>query len=681
MATPGQNAFDSLRGWVTQNSPPQPNGISQFADDILRNPVKPMPSPPEAVAGYTPPKVDPVTGKYTGGSTQGVQNEVQAGQRPVVEGPAGAVDRAGGLRSTAVPAEAAGVKPSTWGRIKGAVGNGVKSVATGSFLDADVGAVAGKLLRGSQGLVNGVGRIAAPIAVGNLVTKAFDTPTEEYARRGNMTSGDSLLGDIGVRAAGVAGDAGNMVTMGGLRYLHDKTFGEGHWDGTQPQSTASSAAAQPRLRGTGDGVRGARFDDPRRMDLDPSRASLGPSRDFSNELNKVPANLPSDLRSGVVVKTVDPKTGRVTYSGRNVAPGADGNTQFVDGMGRNISTRGSVQSIPGRDLRDGVDPYQPAGPQVSVMPDTGGYGLLDKGYQARREMAMSTMGSGGKQTGESRADYATRMQALASARSDITQNRGQDLNYGATLRGQDLNYGATTRGQDMTYGSTIRGQDMDLRGRIEPKMMEMEMAARMRGLNAQIFKQAGGDPRLAAQIAAANGMDPKTFTEMAQAGQTMDHNAATNADKRFEHLAVGVDKDGKGYVDPAKMAIVRNVRDKVAPGFSTMSEQDQAASMPTIAAGTRLVTGINSRRNNGFLQSIGWDDPTPEYTTLPSNDALRKAKVGRVGFFEGALKGGDVSKGDTRIELPDGTVHYAPSAEVGQDELELLKKSGAKLGK
>lgn len=99
-----------------------------------------------------------------------------------------------------------------------------------------------------------------------------------------------------------------------------------------------------------DGGRGV-ANDPRRTDMDPARASLGAARDFAAELNTVPRELPADLRSGVVVKTIDPATGRVTYSGRNVGAGADGLTQMVDGTGRDLRRLGA----PTGDFASAVD--------------------------------------------------------------------------------------------------------------------------------------------------------------------------------------------------------------------------------------------------------------------------------------------------------------------------------------
>ena len=101
-----------------------------------------------------------------------------------------------------------------------------------------------------------------------------------------------------------------------------------------PAVAPTATAARPNSMGQG-------YDDPRRVDRDPSRASLGVSRDFTNELNAVPQNLPGDLRKGAIYKTVDPKTGQPTYSGIDVAA----NAQMVDGKGATTAQRGGVTTL------------------------------------------------------------------------------------------------------------------------------------------------------------------------------------------------------------------------------------------------------------------------------------------------------------------------------------------------
>lgn len=70
--------------------------------------------------------------------------------------------------------------------------------------------------------------------------------------------------------------------------------------------------------------------------------STGAARDMSRELASVPKDLPADLREGVVFKTKD-ENGRTVYSGRNVGAAA----QMVDGMGRQMASRGTVSTVPG----------------------------------------------------------------------------------------------------------------------------------------------------------------------------------------------------------------------------------------------------------------------------------------------------------------------------------------------
>lgn len=108
-----------------------------------------------------------------------------------------------------------------------------------------------------------------------------------------------------------------------------------------PVNTAQPAInSVAKLPATGAGAgRGANYS---ALRTDQTPGATNPSRDFSNELNGARNPLPSDLREGVVHKTVDAQ-GRVTYSGRNVGQRADGSTQMVDGTGRDLAMRGSLR--------------------------------------------------------------------------------------------------------------------------------------------------------------------------------------------------------------------------------------------------------------------------------------------------------------------------------------------------
>lgn len=158
-------------------------------------------------------------------------------------------------------------------------------------------------------------------------------------------------------------DVGDAITFGHATKLGNYFAGNGYnandANGSTPSvasaSMPSATAPNPNQTALTSQRTGLRLNgqqrmpmaqDPRLLNGDTSRPELGQSRDFTNELSGRPGGrmpqLPSDLREGVVHKTVDAQ-GRVTYSGRNVGQWADGSTQMVDGMGRGLKMRGSFE--------------------------------------------------------------------------------------------------------------------------------------------------------------------------------------------------------------------------------------------------------------------------------------------------------------------------------------------------
>lgn len=162
-----------------------------------------------------------------------------------------------------------------------------------------------------------------------------------------------------------------------------------------PRSVNDAQSKHPAADQGQTNHRGRAYDDPRRVDLDPARESLGPSRDFSSILATLPKDLPGDLRDGVIYRTTD-ANGRPVYSGRNVGPGA----QFVDGRGATIDARGTLSNIGAGGTGSGtywdaqvsaarqaamargdMDAVRasygegPSGPRVGVVGATGGFGF------------------------------------------------------------------------------------------------------------------------------------------------------------------------------------------------------------------------------------------------------------------------------------------------------------------
>ena len=244
----------------------------------------------------------------------------------------------------------------------------------------------GRVARGAIGAIQGTnkwaGRLGAPIAAGMEGKDVYDVAvdaaagkstgidvatqvaegTGKLATAGLGAAAGSSLGLSGGAALGALGGPVGAAIGGGLGYLGGGLLGGavGYVGGEQaikglrgvagvnpdspdqqinarkPAQTAQTAqtAQQPGWRGRG-------FDDARDLSKDPSRKSLGSARDFTNELGAVPNKLPSDLREGVIHKTVGPN-GNPVYSGRNVGPDA----QMVDGKGQTLRSAGGVTTLP-----------------------------------------------------------------------------------------------------------------------------------------------------------------------------------------------------------------------------------------------------------------------------------------------------------------------------------------------
>lgn len=87
--------------------------------------------------------------------------------------------------------------------------------------------------------------------------------------------------------------------------------------------------------------------------------------------------------------------------------------------------------------------------QANVREANYKYGMLDE-----------TVRNNKAQLGET-SRHNVMSEILTGKGLEVTQ-RGQDLNYNATVRGQDIMSATTRRGQDLNYNATTRGQDMQL---------------------------------------------------------------------------------------------------------------------------------------------------------------------------------------------------------------------------
>lgn len=248
-----------------------------------------------------------------------------------------------------VPLKAAAAVPRGLGGL-GAIQSSVK--ATPLLAKSVPGA---NFIAGASG-VRQVGGTNLPAVInsGTPVAKSVNVALQEGAQANQFAAGTRSLGNASAGLGAMDASQNQATPKPGPTSDPSQIPTDGYTQvasNTAPQAPAAATPAQPAVTTPiADPARGRptmpASADPRRLDMDPSRQSLGASRDFTNELSGRPGgrmqSLPTDLREGVVHKTVDAQ-GRVTYSGRNVGPGADGTTQMVDGTGRNLQMRGSVE--------------------------------------------------------------------------------------------------------------------------------------------------------------------------------------------------------------------------------------------------------------------------------------------------------------------------------------------------
>lgn len=283
----------------------------------------------------------------------------------------------------------------------------------------------------------------------------------------------------------------------------------------------------------------------------------------------------------------------------------------------------------------------------------------------------------------SNLDYNRMSRSEIQARTSLAgieaQKQTAQMQNQTTLRGQDINAETSRYGADASAGASRYGSDNSLRGQmyssdaqLGAKRMEMQRGLQQQQLKGAIFREAGGKPEVAAQIAASYGMDAKDFTDMAAADQTRAQGAATSARKRLEGMAVRDDGKGGTVVDPGRVANLERTLTKMAPGWQHMSEPEQAELYGKAESSVNLLEGLNDRRNNSFWQSVGVDGKSASLDNLPD---MKGGRLTTVKLLEGATTGGGVSRGDYALEV-GGHKLYLPRDKVNQGELELLKARG-----
>jgi len=388
-----------------------------------------------------------------------------------------------------------------------------------------------------------------------------------------------------------------------------------------------------------------------------------------------------------------PNPGNVTrngneYSGTNVRGDITVNG-FAPGAGLNLGSGPNAQNMAAANNLAATDSLRSQGAALGGQP-AGGSGIptmpqtLHSGNDWASRKNLENLRTSAGSIYDSQSQWGNKAKAAADVGAfqnaqamDTAARTGSDPGSISRNSAQASMFGSKTAADASRYGSdnSLRSQMYSSDAQLGAKRMEMQRGLQQQQLKGAIFREAGGKPEVAAQIAASYGLDPKDFTDMASASQTRDHNATTNARKRLEGMAVRSDDKGGTVVDPGRLARLESTLGKMAPGWQHMSEPEQAKHLASAEAGVNLIEGLNDRRNNGFWQSVGVDGSSASLDKLPI-EAMKGGRLKTVRALEGAFTGGGVERKDYVIETKDGHKLYLPRDKVNQGELELLKSRG-----
>jgi len=630
----------SLQG---QRMFPAPSPMQSMADTLRASPTVADVAPPQ----YTKPPVDTATGRYINEGIPRSSPGTQVGSAGQQAGRAGA-SVGMGTPTAGVQAGGAGVGGGSSSGVSGAVRQGLGGVRTGLStqpgLISKAAYLGGRVL--SNPLVAGAGKVAgAAGVVQNFNDYKIDDPDVDSSNAGTMRAlreGDfSKAGRSFSKGALEAGMDLGSFAANTLDYVvpgkapvstaYNKAlrnaFGDQLIDrsGNAAPNSAPAAApstTQPAVVPQRTQLRASQ--DPRVVNADISRPELGASRDFSNELNGAKGALPADLREGVVHKTVDAQ-GRVTYSGRNVAPGADGSTQFVDGMGRTLRSSGNVSTVPA------MDP----GLVASTLhnPDGSKWSAADNAI-----MAANLRDGVNPYRGTSRA--AAEDAEAIPAIGEFGHNRA----VAAKLAKDQLK--ATLRGQDLDYGS-----------KLAQNKISMFNALREQGNKDRDFNAGRSDKNI--ELAGK-------FDEQARGA--------------FKNKFDSVDKDGKLISRPDLEAAAYGEAVRQSNGrWSQLTPAERAEYMADAFDHVKLLSSARNHQNNSIWQAVGLANKDAAHGGMPSKAEMQGAKLTELGLIDGASTM-NAGRGDYKLTLKNGQVMHFGRGDLSQAQLKRLQDLGATLG-
>ncbi len=400
----------------------------------------------------------------------------------------------------------------------------------------------------------------------------------------------------------------------------------------------------------------------------PTAASAAaPAKSYFPPAEKPPLSLSA---SNAEIAAANPN-GRVTtrvgsggireFSGTNISGpvsyvGPDGKlADFANAPGNMNVVPGMSKELIAQTLARPVDPLRGLSPGARAAYDE--QVRYAQGVNAMgAAMAPGRGGAGGG--GGAGGDLNAAVKSLRDAGHVVTHSTLRALIGDQTQRrGQDMTEGTTRRGQDMTQQTALRGQDMDLQGRILPKQMEIEQAARMRGLRAQAWDASGVDPMRAASILASQGLDAKDLLEHATSKQGYDGKAEEQTRGIFKNAFDTVGKDGKPINRPDLEAqAYRRLMEMTGGKFNGLNKGERDRLSTQAFAEVQELDQANQNMRGGVAAELGLGAAPTPYSNLPSAAEQSKATLRRPTTIERFNPFDEYTMGaDNWVEeMPDG---------------------------
>lgn len=436
-------------------------------------------------------------------------------------------------RPAPIPAAAAAPKAPIYSRPIGEMARGGASAAGGAAKKA-------------------AGMLSAPIAVGAAglagAYQGFNTDTEQYAKRFGLENTEpGVMRDIGIRGLGVASDVGNALTLGMAGNLfRDKQ--------DQPAITPNPKATPLAQMDTTSVAR----QDP----ANPMQPQQGASAALAS-----PTAGAQQVRPGIY---------RQGNSFSDSAEGAAAGARPAPISGRNMAAADALASRYSNPMAAAAEPTPLVTPGANIPQDTGGFGLLDKGYQQRRSAMMDVQQL---KPGAGRALASLLQQQEDAPKLGLERDK------------------MAQAGQESAADRLARGQELSARlgeSAADRALKSQELADNMK--TSDVKRQAAGVELSAAQrMAALQGEYLNAETDAARDAAAKKLNALSGKGApQDEYMTVGggesIDKNGVPYRNP----------DQIVSKRTGQPVQGQKAGVPgqsggAVPAGWKMIGTSNGR--------------------------------------------------------------------------------------